>query len=160
MIAAGGFNEVPEITTSDFQVSVVNVEENSIGNDESPPYVIPPGLSRDRDNTTFLNRRDNEQSLQVCVEDLPDKDSRAVFKGVSYDLINYGRLKMFFSAHAYQGDDVSDDEVSAFLRFGTDYSENYYENYTKFVLISRILLALRKTGREMIRLLSLDEWAE
>ena len=122
-----GFNEVPEITTSDFQVSVVNVEENSIGNDESPPYVIPPGLSRDRDNTTFLNRRDNEQSLQVCVEDLPDKDSRAVFKGVSYDLINYGRLKMFFSAHAYQGDDVSDDEVSAFLRFGTDYSENYYE---------------------------------
>ena len=38
-----------------------------------------------------------------------------------------------------------------------DYSENYHENYTKFVLISRILLALRKTGREMIRLLSLDE---
>ena len=102
-----GFNEIPEITTTDFQVSVVNVEENSIGNDESPPYVIPPGLSRDRDNTTFLNRRDNEQSLQICVEDLPDKDSRAVFKGVSYDLINYGRLKMFFSAHAYQGDDVS-----------------------------------------------------
>ena len=122
-----GLNEVPEITTSDFQVSVVNVEENSVGSDQAPAYVVPPGLARDRDNTTFMNRRENEQSLQICVEDLADKDSRAVYKAVSYDLINYGRLKLFFSAHAYLESNLRDDEVSAFLRFGTDYDENYYE---------------------------------
>ncbi len=122
-----GFNEIPETTTSDFNVSVVNIEENSVGDAETSPYVIPPGLNRDRDNTTFLNRRVNEQSLQICVEDLEDKDSRAVFKNVSYDLINYGRLKMFFHAEAYRRDIVNDDDVTAFLRIGTDFVENYYE---------------------------------
>ncbi|MBV6647602.1 MAG: cell surface protein SprA, partial [Cyclobacteriaceae bacterium] len=122
-----GFNELPEITTSDFTVSVVNIEENSASNANKVPYVVPPGLSRDRDNTTFLNRVDNEQSLQICVEELEDKDARAVFKNVNYDLINYGRLKMFLHAEAFQGDNVQDDEVNGFLRIGTDFTENYYE---------------------------------
>ena len=122
-----GFNEVPEVSTSDFTVTVVNIEENSVGDDQTSPYTVPPGLDRDRDNTTFLNRRNNEQSLQICVEDLEDKDARAVYKNVSYDLIQYGRLKMFFHAEAYRNDMVLDDEVTAFLRFGTDFTENYYE---------------------------------
>ncbi len=122
-----GLNDVPEGSVSDLNVSVVNIEENSVGDAETSPYTVPPGLDRDRDNTTFLNRRNNEQSLQICIEDLEDKDARAVFKNVTYDLINYGRLKMFFHAEAYRGDIVNDDEVTAFLRFGTDYTENYYE---------------------------------
>ena len=122
-----GLNDVPESATSDFNVSVVNIEENSVGDAETSPYTVPPGLDRDRDNTTFLNRRINEQSLQVCVENLEDKDARAVFKNVTYDLINYGRMKMFFHGEAYRGDIVNDDEVTAFLRLGTDYNENYYE---------------------------------
>ncbi len=122
-----GLDDVPEGSVSDFNVSVVNIEENSAGGDDKVPYTVPPGLNRDRDNTTFLNRRVNEQSLQICIEDLEDKDARAVFKTVSYDLINYGRLKMFFHASSYRGDIVNDDEVTAFLRFGTDYTENYYE---------------------------------
>ncbi len=122
-----GFNEVPETNVSDFFVSVVNIEENSVGDEETSPYVVPPGLDRDIDNTTFLNRRNNEQSLQICIEDLEDKDAKAVYKNVGFDLINYGRLKMFFHAEAYRGDMVLDDQVSAFLRFGTDFTENYYE---------------------------------
>jgi len=62
--------------------------------------------------------------MQLCVEDLPDKTARAVFKDVSLDLINYGRLKMFIHA---QGQGIDDGEVTAFLRLGTDFSENYYE---------------------------------
>ncbi len=120
-----GLNEIPENTYSDFTVSVVSIEDNSIGSDNKSPYVVP--LQRDRDNTTVFNRRLNEHSLQVCVEDLPDKDARAVYKNSEVDLLNYGRMKMFFHAEAYEGDMVLDDEVSAFLRIGTDFVENYYE---------------------------------
>ncbi|CAE7241759.1 maeB [Symbiodinium microadriaticum] len=122
-----GLNTVPEGSVSDFTVNVVNIEENGAGGPDKVPYTVPPGLNRDRDNTTFLNRRVNEQSLQICIENLEDRDARAVFKNVTYDLINYGRMKMFFHAESFKGDIINDDEVSAFLRFGTDYTENYYE---------------------------------
>lgn len=122
-----GFNEVPESYTSDFNLSVVNIEENSADASGKTRYVIPPGINRDFDNTTVIQRRLNEQSLQICVDDLADRDARAVFKNVNLDMINYGRIKMFFHAEAAKNDFVRDDEVTAFLRLGTDFSENYYE---------------------------------
>ncbi|MEQ9468642.1 MAG: cell surface protein SprA [Ekhidna sp.] len=122
-----GLDAIPNIETSDFSVSVVNIEDNSTSTTGGVRYVLPPGINRDIDNTTTQNRRINEQSLQVCVEDLDDKDARAVYKNVSYDLINYGRMKMFFHAEAYNNEMVLDDEVTAFLRLGTDFDENYYE---------------------------------
>lgn len=122
-----GLNEIPEQKFSDFDVSVVGIEENSTGATNKIGYVVPPGINRDRDNTTLLNRQVNEQSLQICVDDLQDKDSRAVFKNVTYDLINYGRLKMFLHGEARSNDMVLDDEVTAFLRVGTDFTENFYE---------------------------------
>lgn len=122
-----GLDAIPNIETSDFSVSVVNIEENSTNTTGGVRYVLPPGLDRDIDNTTTQNRRINEQSLQVCVEDLDDKDARAVYKNVSYDLINYGRMKMFFHAESFNNDMVLDNEVTAFMRLGTDFDENYYE---------------------------------
>lgn len=122
-----GLNEVPETSFSDFNVSVVNIEENSTSGPNKSPYVVPPGINRDRDNTTIVNRQVNEQSLQVCVDDLGDKDGRAVFKNVTFDLINYGRLQMFLHAEAHGGEMLLDDEVNAFIRLGTDFVENYYE---------------------------------
>jgi len=122
-----GLNEIPEFSFSNFDVSVVNIEENSIGSDEKSPYVIPPGIKRDIDNTTIVQRRTNEQSLQLCVNDLYDGDARAVFKQVNYDLVSYGRIKMFLHAESTNGDLVYDNEVSAFIRLGSDYKENYYE---------------------------------
>ncbi|MFY0601025.1 MAG: cell surface protein SprA [Cyclobacteriaceae bacterium] len=122
-----GLDLIPEQSVSDFQVSVVNIEGNSTGSDSRSPYVVPPGVNRDQDNTTIINRELNEQSLQVCVEDLKDKDARAVFKNVSFDLLNYGQLKMYFHAESFAGDVVQDDEVTGFLRLGTDRTEHYYE---------------------------------
>ncbi len=119
-----GYNEIPEESTSDFLVSVVNIEENSTGSNRSSPYAIPPGINRDRDNTSPIFRRINEQSLQLCVDDLNDRDARAVYKNVDFDLINYGRLQMFLHA---EGPNLRDDEVTGFLRLGTDFVENYYE---------------------------------
>lgn len=106
-----------------FTVSVVNIEENGAGSENKTPYVLPPGFDRDQDNTQALNIRLNEQSLQVCVDDLQDGDARAVFKQVQLDLINYGRLKMFLHADG----NVDDGELTAFLRLGDDVDSNYYE---------------------------------
>ena len=120
-----GFFEVPEPSDPNFTVSVVGFEENSLGGQGRPPYVLPPGIIRDRDNTSAVPRRRNEQSLQLSVENLRDRDARAVFKNVGQDMVNYGRVKMFF--HADSPDEIAPGEVTGFLRLGTDFTENYYE---------------------------------
>jgi cell surface protein SprA len=119
-----GLFEIPEPDVSNVVVDVVNIEQNAQGSDKSSPYVLPPGITRDRDNTSTVERRLNEQSLRVCVEDLAPKDSRAVFKNLTIDLVQYERIKMFFHANS---DDARDGEITAFLRLGTDYTDNYYE---------------------------------
>lgn len=123
-----GLNLIPEKDFSDFDVSVVNIEGNSTGSATKSPYVVPPGVSRDQDNTTIINRELNEQSLQICVEDLNDKDARAVYKNVGFDLLNYGQLKMYFHAEPFADEtNLQDDDVTGFLRLGTDRDEHYYE---------------------------------
>jgi cell surface protein SprA len=119
-----GLFEIPEPDNSNIVVDVVNIEQNSQGSDKQSPYVLPPGITRDRDNTSTVQRRLNEQSLRICVDDLAPKDARAVFKNISYDFVQYERIKMFFHANS---EDAQDGEVSAFLRLGTDYTDNFYE---------------------------------
>ncbi len=106
-----------------FTVSVVNIEENGAGSETQSPYVLPPGFNRDQDNTSTLNIRLNEQSLQVCVDELEDGDARAVIKQVQLDLINYGRIQMFLHADS----ESEDGDLTAFLRLGDDVDSNYYE---------------------------------
>jgi len=120
-----GLDEVPEPSDPNFTVSVVSIEDNSQATEDSPGYFVPPGIVRDRDNSSAIQRQQNEQSLQLAVENLRDRDARAVFKNVNQDLFNYGRVKMFL--HAHSSDDIQPGEVSAFLRMGTDFTENYYE---------------------------------
>ena len=90
-------NEVSENVDSDIEISVVSIEENSIGSENKSPYVVPLEFWS-IDNTTIVQRRTNEQSLQICVDDLSDGDGRAIFKESNFDLINYGRIKMFIHA--------------------------------------------------------------
>ena len=98
-----------------FAVSVVNVEENGKGNNVKPAYVEP--LRRDRDNTSVVQRRLNEQSVQLCVNELPDGDARSIYKNVSMDFFNYGRIKMFMSAHSTNAQqNLQDGQLIAFLR--------------------------------------------
>ncbi len=119
-----GFDVIPEPDDFDnFTVSTVNIEENGTPTENRPPYVLPPGFSRDRDNTAAVERRLNEQSIQVCVDQLEDGDARAIYKQVGLDLINYGRVKMFLHADG----EAEDEELTAFLRMGSDVDSNYYE---------------------------------
>lgn len=114
-----------EPNLDNFAVSVVNVEENGQPNATKPGYVPP--LTRDRDITSVQQRRLNEQAIQLCVSDLPAGDARAIYKNVTMDFFNYGRIKMFFSIHTPAAQVIADDELKGFLRLGTDFDENYYE---------------------------------
>jgi cell surface protein SprA len=115
-----------EPTASGFTLGTVNIEENS-GASNPVPYQIPPGFIRDRDITTINNRLLNEQSLRMCVDELRDGDARAAFKTTVLDFINYKRIRMFLHAETGERYPTANNEVTGFLRLGTDYTENYYE---------------------------------
>ena len=123
-LEGGSGSEDKERDPNNLTISVVNIEENSQGNATQSPYVLPPGINRDRDNTSTIERSLNEQSLQLCVDNLEDNDARAAFKDQTLDLINYGRLKMFL--HADSPDQLEDGAISGFVRLGRD-DDNYYE---------------------------------
>ena len=107
-----------------FDVSAVNIEENGQRNPIN--YVLPPGIEQNIDNTTTTIRKDNEQSLVLKICNLKDGDSRAAYKTSDLDVRAYKRLKMFVHAEGNE-DDLSDGELSCFIRLGTDFTSNYYE---------------------------------
>jgi len=109
------------------EISTVNIEENG---DRTPVnYVLPPGVTRILDPSQPQLRQQNEQSIALKVSDLDPGDSRAIYKNTLYDFRRYKRLQMF--VHAEEAADgathLQDDEMSVFLRIGSDYRNNYYE---------------------------------
>jgi cell surface protein SprA len=113
----------PNLTT--FNIAALNVEENA----QRTPinYVVPPGIVREIDPSQVYQRQMNEQSLVLEVCNLQDGDARAAFKNVTFDVRTYKKLKMFVHAESFQQNQLKDDELSLFIRLGTDYVENYYE---------------------------------
>lgn len=103
-------------------VNTVNVENNSTR--KPIPYVLPPTLTREIDPTQPGALQQNEQSLSLVSCDLQDGDARGVFRTTNYDMRNYKNLQMFIHA---EGQNIQDDELTAFIRFGTDLERNYYE---------------------------------
>jgi cell surface protein SprA len=110
-----------------FDVQAVNIQENS----QRTPinYVTPPGVVREQlyNNNTLINQ--NEQSLSLRVTNLEPADSRAVFKNVSVDMRQYKKLKMFLHEEGLPTNEnsVADDELVGFIRFGNDFTQNYYQ---------------------------------
>ena len=116
-----------QLTSATIEVSAVNIEENS---EKSPVnYVLPPGISRVIDPGQPQLRQDNEQAMSLKVTDLQPGDARAVYKNTGMDLRRYKRLQMFLHAEAFVDDetDLQDGQISAFIRLGSDYRNNYYE---------------------------------
>ncbi len=107
-----------------FNVSVINIEENGSVEQGVTPYTLPPGAIRDRDVTNINNRQINEQSMRLCVDGLRDRDARAVFRNYSLDLLSYKRVRAYIHASSTN---AKDGELSAFVRLGTDFTDNYYE---------------------------------
>lgn len=109
-----------------FEVGVVNIEENE---DREPiPYVLPPGIKRERLQGTTTIQQQNEQSVTVKVTDLEPGATRAIFKNTTFDLRMYKKLKMFIHAESRVGSTpVLDDELIGILRLGSDTEDNYYQ---------------------------------
>jgi cell surface protein SprA len=116
-------NDDPETA---FSIAAVNIEEN--GNREPIPYAVPPGIIREQDVASANLRNLNEQSLSLSVCNLKDGDARATYKNVKYDLRQYKRLRMFTHAEAAGiQSELKDNDVSVFIRLGSDFDQNYYE---------------------------------
>ncbi|HEX8018350.1 cell surface protein SprA, partial [Mucilaginibacter sp.] len=113
----------PPLDNSTIDVQAVNIEEN--GNRTPIPYVVPPGINRQRNyNNLQTNTKLNEQSLSLNVKSLRDGYSRAAFRTFYNDLRKYKRMQMFIHA---EGDYLKDNDLNAFIRLGVDYQDNYYE---------------------------------
>jgi len=116
---------------TDFDVLAVNIQENA---SRSPiPYVTPPGVTREQsyDSNTVINQNEQSLSLRVSGAGLEDGDSRAVFKNVSLDMRQFNKLKMFLHAEPLTTDTgldaLQNDQMVAFVRFGNDFTNNYYQ---------------------------------
>lgn len=116
-----------ELGNTRFDVSAVNIEDNAA---KTPvPYVVPPGIIRERNVSDPRLGNLNEQSLLMNVCGLQDGDARAVYKNVDIDMRSYGKLKMFAHAEKMLSDldDLQSGDVTAFIRLGSDFDQNYYE---------------------------------
>ena len=117
-------NDLSNGTTLD--ISAVNIEEN--GRRQPIPYVIPPGITQEQIVGTTAVTKLNEQSLQLNVQNLVDGDGRAIYKTADFDLRQYKYLKMFVHAEkAHEEDHLDDQDLTVFMRLGTDFTQNYYE---------------------------------
>ncbi|MFC0771837.1 T9SS outer membrane translocon Sov/SprA [Terrimonas alba] len=105
----------------------VNLEEN----DQREPirYVSPPGIERQQqlsNNNVQLFLNEQALSMQLC--NLPNKESRAVFKTMNMDMRQYGKMRMFVHAEGSGSDAaIQDNSLTAIVRIGNDFQGNYYE---------------------------------
>lgn len=109
-----------------FNIAAVNIEEN--GEREPVPYLVPPGIIREQDVATQNLRNLNEQSLSLEVCHLKDGDARAAYRTVNFDMRQYKKLRMYAHAEALGNEsDLTDKDITCFVRLGSDFDQNYYE---------------------------------
>lgn len=126
LLSAGEYivNDNPNQTK--FDISAVNIEEN--GRRDPINYVVPPGIERETNYGTTSLVKLNEQAMQFTVVDLLDGDARGAYKTTEFDFRHYTKLKMYVHAEQfYQDQELMYGDLSAFIRIGADFTENYYE---------------------------------
>jgi len=65
--------------------------------------------------------------MVLRVHDLADGDARAAFKNVNLDIREYRRLRMEVHEEAIIGQPLHDNDLTLFVRIGSDYKGNFYE---------------------------------
>ncbi len=115
----------PSSASTQFDISAVNIEENS--NRKPVNYVLPPGVDRVIDPSNAQLRQLNEQSMVLKVADLEPGEAKAAYKNTAVDLRRYKNLKLEVHAEKLDGAPLRDNELSLFIRIGSDFQYNYYE---------------------------------
>ena len=113
----------PPTSIASIDVTSVNIEEND--NKEPVNYVLPPGISRQTDPGQAQLIAQNEQAMVFRVHELAQKDARAVYKNVVYDMRQHKRLQMFVHAECLPHfDQIQDKDITCFIRIGSDLKNN------------------------------------
>ena len=131
-ISQGSPSVTDQYTSGSFEISSVNIEENAAK--EPVNYILPPGIDRVVDPSQPQVAQLNEQSVVFKVRDLADGYARAAYKSLNLDLRQYKMLKMFVHAEALIDVPLEDHEMTAFIRLGSDQTDNYYEYEVPLVL--------------------------
>ncbi len=117
---------IPAQDDTRFEISALNFEEN--GFREPVPYVLPPGIEREINLGTIHMQQKNEQSMSLRVRGLADGDARATYKTTDFDFRQFKRLQMYVHAEkVYANEELNAGDMTAFIRFGSDFTEDYYE---------------------------------
>ncbi|MBP7496509.1 MAG: cell surface protein SprA, partial [Bacteroidales bacterium] len=126
LLSPGEYLPTDDINNTDFSLSSVNIEEN--GKRKPIPYVLPPGIEREINLGTTNLQQLNEQSLAMKVCNLIDGDARAIYKTAELDVRKFKKIKMYVHGEAQNSTDIlNKGDLTVFIRFGTDFINNYYE---------------------------------
>jgi cell surface protein SprA len=118
----------PENNTAVVNTIAVSLEEN--GSRTPVNYLVPPGIERVQLlSNNGVNLLQNEQALSVQLNRLQKNTTpRGVFKTMNIDIRRYGSLSMFLHAENKNRPDVVEKGViTAVLRIGQDFQNNFYE---------------------------------
>ncbi len=119
----------PATSGTNLDILSVDVQENS--NRVPIRYVSPPGVEREEvnNNNTIVRLNEKALALRVSGAGLDEGDSRGVFKNVNVDMRQYKKLKMFLHAESLPQPEsiLNDKEMVGFIRFGNDFTENFYQ---------------------------------
>jgi cell surface protein SprA len=116
-------------TATNLNVGAVNIEEND---QRVPlPYRTPREIVRVQTlSNNGVNLLQNEQAMSLQFCGLAKGDAKAVFQTfANRDLRQYGNLAMYIHAEESQKvpNSFQDNELTAVIRMGTDFVNNYYE---------------------------------
>jgi len=115
-------------TAATMNTIAVSLEEN--GSRTPVNYLVPPGIERVQLlSNNGVNLLQNEQALSVQLYNLQKNTTpRGVFKTMNVDIRRYGSLSMFLHAeNKRQPDIVEKGVITAVLRIGQDFQNNFYE---------------------------------
>lgn len=113
--------------TNDFNVGAVNIEEND---KRSPlPYRTPSDIERVQTlSNNGVNLLQNEQSLTLQFCNLAKNDGKAVFQTfANRDLRQFRKLQMYIHAERNIESQLNQNDLTAVIRIGSDFVNNYYE---------------------------------
>ncbi len=108
----------------EFVVNEVGIQEN--GRRAPFRYVLPKGIKQERIFSTFSNILQDENSLALRTEGLPDSCEVMISKLTRLDMRRFERLQMFVHGEE-RINQLEDGDLSVFVRIGKDFTNNYYE---------------------------------
>ena len=115
-------------TAAAMNTIAVSLEEN--GSRTPVNYLVPPGIERVQLlSNNGVNLLQNEQALSIQLFNLQKNTTpRGVFKTMNIDIRRYGSLSMFLHAeNKKQPDIVEKGVITAVVRIGQDFQNNFYE---------------------------------